>query len=384
MRRLIGISELLINLFVFLILCPIAFIVYRKKNVWLFCERGNDAKDNAFFFFRWINTTHKDVQSYYVINKKSFDYSRVISTGKIVKKGSLKHWLVYISSKVRVFTHLYTCSPNKYLSVFFIKYKKRRSIDVFVQHGITYNFQDCFFKINNKADLVICGAKSEYDYLIKNFDLGPKVLKFTGFPRYDTLKNLKPPYKTILVQPTWRSWLANLDEQCFIESDYYKKWESLINNGVLIKYLELNNINMIFCVHPSFLDKSDLFSSGSKNVIIKKTDNIQELFNSSSVLITDYSSILFDYAFLKKPTIYYQFDKELFFSKQYKPGYFSIEDNGFGPVIETEEALIKEIVSVFESGCAFKDKYKNRVESFFGIINNCCEKVYREILNYEK
>ena len=60
----------------------------------------------------------------------------------------------------------------------------------------------------------------------------------------------------------------------------------------------------------------------NENIKILETSKIKyfELFNECSIFITDYSSIHFDVAFLKKPIIYYQFDKEYFFKKHYQLG----------------------------------------------------------------
>ena len=40
-----------------------------KKPVWLFSERGFDARDNAYHLFKWINANHPEIDSYYVISK---------------------------------------------------------------------------------------------------------------------------------------------------------------------------------------------------------------------------------------------------------------------------------------------------------------------------
>ena len=45
-------------------------------------------------------------------------------------------------------------------------------------------------------------------------------------------------------------------------------------------------------------------------------------------MITDYSSVFFDFLYMKKPVLFYQFDEEMFRKYQYEEGYFSYKNNG--------------------------------------------------------
>ena len=63
------------------------------------------------------------------------------------------------------------------------------------------------------------------------------------------------------------------------------------------------------------------------------------LLNSVDCLITDYSSVFFDFSYLKKPVIYYRGEDEY----HYEQGYFDFETMGFGDIITSEEVLIDKI-----------------------------------------
>ena len=88
------------------------------------------------------------------------------------------------------------------------------------------------------------------------------------------------------------------------------------------------------------------------------------------------------YAFLKKPVVYSQFDKEQFFSGEhsYTKGYFSYEDNGFGPVCYDIDTTVEEMIKVIENDCANTEKYISRIEEFYEYFDeNSCQRVYEAI-----
>jgi len=78
---------------------------------------------------------------------------------------------------------------------------------------------------------------------------------------------------------------------------------------------------------------------------------------SSSLLITDYSNLFFDFAYLKKPIIYTQFDYEEYRKTQYKKGYFDYTIHGFGPVCYNLECTITKIISKLAGNCNLEKKY---------------------------
>ena len=81
------------------------------------------------------------------------------------------------------------------------------------------------------------------------------------------------------------------------------------------------------------------------------------------MIITDYSSIAFDFAYLKKPVIYYHYAKEYHFDLE--ESYFDYKTMGFGEVIKKEDDLIKLIKDYLDNDCKMKEVYKKRVDEFY-------------------
>ena len=108
-----------------------------------------------------------------------------------------------------------------------------------------------------------------------------------------------------------------------------------------------------------------------------------EIFAASDLVVTDYSSVVFDFAYLRKPVIYTQFDKAEFFAKHnYSPGYFDYEKDGFGEVEYDLTGTVNRIIEYLENGCRLKDRYRERIDGFFAFNDrNNCRRVFEKIIN---
>ena len=107
-----------------------------------------------------------------------------------------------------------------------------------------------------------------------------------------------------------------------------------------------------------------------------KTSSYQDLFNNSSLLITDYSSVSFDFAYNKKPVIYYQYADDYHFQETF----FDYETMGFGEVISEEDELIDIINQYLVNNCEMGSEYKKRVDKFFKFKDkNNCKRIYNAI-----
>lgn len=359
---------------------PLAYMIYKNKHPWIISERGDDARDNGYAMFKYLRKEQQYINVYYIITKKSADYPKVKSLGKVVKYKSFKHWLLYIMSECRMSTHLAAFAPSSYIGEWF-KHHKHKSIDVFLQHGINHNsYPSNYFKFNG-CDLFICGARPEYDYLKQTGNYPEGNIVYTGLPRFDYLHDYENKNQ-ILVMPTWRNYLRGISKETFIKSDYYKHYDSLLKNELLNKYLVKNNLSLFFYVHYEMQPYVDCFKNYGSNIIVASFDkfDVQTLLKESKLLITDYSSIFFDFAYMRKPLIYYQFDQNRFYSKHLNRGYFYHERDGFGEVVYDEEELIKVLLSSnsFEN----KKEYLSRVDNFFPLNDtNNSKRVFNAIIN---
>lgn len=107
----------------------------------------------------------------------------------------------------------------------------------------------------------------------------------------------------------------------------------------------------------------------------------QEEFEKNALLVTDFSSVAFDFAYLKKPVIYTQFDLDTFFQGQvYSKGYFDYERDGLGPVCYDYETTVQTIIDFVERDCQLAHRYDERSSQFYRWFDSDnCKRVYEEI-----
>lgn len=359
------------------------------RNIWLICERECDARDNGYWFYKYMCENHPEIESVYAINKKSKDYQKVASMGKTIQFGSLTHWVYYFAAKWNISSQK-EGKPNAALCFILEVYLNMVQNRVFLQHGITKDTLRWLFYDVSKINLFCCAAQREHKYVVDTFGYRPEKIVLTGLCRFDNLLAPHQVKRQILVIPTMREWLKTISSDTlkyektkdFCQSEYFVTWSSFIHNGRLHEVLEVNNIDLLFYPHPSMQKYKDQFKTECSRITIASSDDydMQQLLMESAMLITDYSSIYFDFAYMKKPLIYYQFDYDKYRKGQYQEGYFSYKDDGFGPVVYTEDALFAEIEKCIADDLKMPRKYSDRTEDFFAF-RDCdnCRRTYKAI-----
>lgn len=354
----------------------------KYKNLWLISERKTDARDNGFFFFEYMAKNHPEINCAYVIDKTSADFEKVKKLGKTVEPNTFSHMLAFAAAEVRISTHYMGYAPDTYRFAVMKKFGLIFGKDVFLQHGITANDTKELHYPNAKPDLFICTADDEYKFIKENFGHKDGVVKKIGLCRYDSIKNNAK--KQILIMPTWRYFLRNLSDAEFVKSDYYKNFYEILTDKNLNSALSKHGYEIILYLHYELQKFSHLFKTDLQNVKIADFENygVRELLTESSLLVTDYSSVFFDFAYMRKPILYFWFDEEKFFATQYDKGYFGCRKDGFGRVVKTKGEVVNFLINKLENGMKNDEVYSERADKFFGEEISCrCEKTYREILN---
>lgn len=373
----------------------IAFIAseLKRKDIWIFMDRTNKADDNAEYLFKYSLKQNDGIKKYYIINKESTDYKRLKKIGKVIPYGTIRQKLIMLISDKIISSHIDVTMRNpiegqgrplKTLCNF--KY-------VFLQHGITKDDVSIWLnKYNKNIDLLITASNEEYNSFLKyNYYYNDDTIKLTGFPRYDKLENRDK--KQILIAPTWRNALVNdIDEKgnrkysdSFKYTKYFYEYNRLINDERLISICKEKGYKIIFFPHPNIQPQLCDFKRNEYVIFEPFSTSYNKLFCESSLLLTDYSSVAFDFAYIKKPVLYYQFDYEEIFNHSglhiYNKGYFDYEKMGFGEVCYEYENLISSLINLIDKNCKMSKEYEQRVDDFYQFTDDKnCERVYKEII----
>ena len=353
--------------------------LFVPKNMWLISERGDEARDNAYHLFKYIRTMHLNKNCYFLIKKNCKDYEKVRQYGNIIEYGSIKHFVYYILSKVCISTHIYRYIPDDRVVSRLDKLFHLKKIRVFLQHGVIKDSHPYLASDIIDLDLFCCSAQRECDFIKKSLRYTDDVAICTGLARYDNLLNYEEK-DYILLMPTWRGDLYQLSDDEFVKSDYYLAFQKILTSKKLKKVLDEENMKLIFYPHYEMQKFIHLFKSNCNNILIAEHEkfDVQQLLKESKLLITDYSSVFFDFAYMKKPLLYYQFDKDIYFKRHYAKGYFDYERDGFGEIV-MEENVVSSIIKYLYD-LTMPEKYIHRVDSFFRYRDQKnCERIFNEI-----
>lgn len=166
----------------------------------------------------------------------------------------------------------------------------------------------------------------------------------TGYPRNDILSNynsddikkikdklnLPEGKKIILYAPTWRDNSYNLKGYTFKLEVDFKKWQKILGTDYIV----------IFKPHYLIVNDFDLEAVKEFVYYIDPKEDISSLYLIADVLVTDYSSVFFDYAILKRPIYFFMYDLDTY-RDELRGFYLDIYHDLPGDVIESEDELIQ-------------------------------------------
>ncbi len=187
--------------------------------------------------------------------------------------------------------------------------------------------------------------------------------------------------KVILFAPTYRGVSLKHSYYDYEELDVEKIYQEFANENYIFlfkwhpgHYYQMQKQGII----PYDLEKYENFFYDFSD----KRD-INELLLITDVLITDYSSVIFDYALLNKPVVYFVYDYDVY--QQDRGLYFELEDYIYGDIAKTSEELIDAI----QNAKVLEDKREIFMKKFMSkcdgnATRNTCEWIFENNLDFIK
>ena len=361
------------------------------ENIWLIADKADRADDNGEAFFLFCLSKKKEAGCYpvFAISKDSPDYKRLKKLGPVISYMSWKHKLCQLLAKhtISAYSHNEISSPFFEYTYYYSNLLQDNKV-VFLQHGLTKDDVSPALNRNVKNySMVVTSAQREYDsMLFYDYGYDEKQIVLTGMPRYDRLYDNNQ--KKITIMPTWRRKLfGTYNPQTsqwtllpgFEESDFYRFYSDLLNSEKLHQAAQKSGYQIQFLIHPTLFAYLDRFHIDPRVKILKADAVYRDVFAESALILTDYSSVAFDFGYLRKPVLYAHFD-----TNHYDEGYFNYERDGFGEVEYDLDATIDRIVEYMENGCQLKEEYRRRIDGFFAFDDkNNCQRVYEKIMEMD-
>ncbi|SEP68357.1 CDP-glycerol glycerophosphotransferase family protein [Basfia succiniciproducens] len=355
--------------------CPAKY--QSSEDIWLIMDRDMQADDNAEHFYRYVKNNHPEQKIYFALSQKSHDWTRLELEGfNLLDYGSSQFEKILCKSSKIISSH----ADDYIVNYFGDQYGYSKKF-VFLQHGITKDNLSKWLNTKKTLRCFITATYPEYESIASSespYKFHRHDVALTGFPRHDALlKDSVNNEKTILIMPTWRDYIVGkiagigfsreLNKD-FTNTLYYQHWNSFLNSEKLKELVEKYEFKVIFAPHANIEPYLPTFNIPDYiNIWRAKDCSIQSLFKKSTFMITDYSSVAFEMAYLGKTVCYYQFDKELVFGGGHttQEGYFSYEKDAFGPVVYTENDLLSSLETILKNQGQPTEPYLTRIKETF-------------------
>lgn len=345
-------------------------------RIWLIGEVPYKAQDNGFQLFRYVRQNHPRRRAYYVIDAGSPDKARVAEFGNVVDRFSREHIRATFMASRLIGSH-----HAEYLLASRDRRAARwaRGVRVFLQHGPTasknvvpnYGRQGT---AERPTERFLVTSELEKRIVVEDYGYRPHQVSVTGFARFDQLfagdVEREP---VVLVMPTWRDSL--MLEDVFLASDYYANWRGFLQSPALHDLLDRSGLRVKLVLHPNMRKYADHFESELVELVRQEEVDVQHLLKSSSVLITDFSSVSWDFSYLRRSVLFFQFDRTDLVGK--RAPHIDFDTMLPGPILDTPERLVGALGDAVDRGLTMQDEYYARARAFLTYDDrNSCARIY--------
>lgn len=343
------------------------------RRDWVFIESffGKSYSDSPKYLYEYLQKTRGDKYRYiWVLNKKSKDLAK---SGKHtrVKMNSLRY--VYYASRCgyRIFNVRQPAWNTKRRGVVFLETwhgtpLKKLAFDMDDITSASQNHKTLFYKHSREWNYLISANRFSTDVFERAFVYDrDKILEY-GYPRNDILyaenrdeiasevkEELGIPEgkRVILYAPTWR------DNQFYDRGKY--KFTLALDLGRLQKEFGEDSV-ILLRTHYYIADILNLTEYEGFVYNGSQYEDISRLYLISDICITDYSSVFFDYANLRRPILFYAYDFDEY-ADEIRGMYMDMEKELPGPILRTNDAVVEALHNMD----AISETYKERYEEFY-------------------
>lgn len=348
---------------------------------------GKNYSDSPKYIYEYLSKNYPGKYEFiWVIDKEG---TKIPYKHKKVKRFSIRYAYYLARSKYYVFNSrqpewVRKREGNVFLQTWHGTPLKKLVFDQEDVSSATPRYKAQVYKQSRAWDYLIAANYFSSEVFKRCFMFNKTMLE-TGYPRNDILHakdkdeialnirkrlNIPTNKKTILYAPTWR------DDEFYGKGEY--KFQLQLDLQKMKKELGDEYV-ILLRTHYFIADALDVTGLEDFAYNLSKYDDISELYLISDILITDYSSVFFDYANLKRPMLFFTYDLEKY-RDVLRGFYIDIEEELPGPLLYTTEEIIDGIKNIDELSHKYSGRYEQFYEKFCGLEEgNASEKVARAV-----
>jgi len=366
--------------------------IYGHKRIWLYFDKLYKGGDNGEYAVTYASKQKDHIHHYYVLNADSYDFKRVRRKGiRMLKFNSLRHKLMSLYAENIVATHpdiMWFCGYSIILEHGF-RDKFSGNI-ICIAHGITIQKNaEVQCRSYDNTQFYTTTSKYEVAHIKKPaYGYNDDEIALTGLARFDGLKS--NDQKQILITPTWRKSCCGtgmLNEvkgynPLFKNSVYFKVYNSLINDKRLIACAEQTGYKLIFLLHPAMSSQISDYDTNDYVELIQASGDMsyEKILTESSLMVTDYSGVQYDFAYQRKPLVYYHPSA---LPPRFEEGALKYDTMGFGPICTENDEIVDTLCKYMQNGCQIEEEYRRRADDFFAFDDfNNSERIYKAIIEF--
>ncbi len=399
-----------------LFLIPIyflSFLIPRNPKLWLFGSTfGNRFADNPKYFYLYCSQLYKNakntgIRAVWITKQKEIVRLLRKNGYEVYYRYSLKGIWCCLRGKVYIFDN-YSKDINFWLSAGAVK--------INLWHGIPLKKiqrDNCFDQVRNSkkwrdrwryalrrmsdekpSHYILTTSKKLIPIFSSAF--GTKRVLTSGYPRNDSLlsekiSNIKTKQEIQDEKRLFKFYQEGKFERIIFYMptfrDSEEKFFQIISFERLNRFLLENKYLLCVKLHPkSKLEKKFHELEKGKNpiIVLHSEDDPYIFLKKADMLITDYSSIFFDYLYLNRPLVFFAYDKEEYLTHSRK-FYFDYNKITPGEKAETMEELFSAIKQGFEKKQEWQEQRLYLKEKIFGSTNDLAsKKLYFDIIKIIK
>ena len=367
--------------------------LYNKTDYLLADFPGDfQSLDDAYPLFEKLIKLKKNAY-YMTINKMIFnnkkkndDLKEHIIKGNMIDGNFLEKYFSLILRLKAVI------SGAEYFSFYNIFYYIDYITFISLTHGINYFKTDLYktYYGSKRYNKIVISTSDQIISLALQNGWNEKDLIKLCLPKWDKLdsfinKKLKRQNRSIFFFFTWRNWNKNIIDEMILKSNYFQNIIELLNNEYLVNSFNQHNITLYFCLHHMLSLYKDRLNFKNRNIKFIEQNEIFQIIVKSNLLVTDFSSIIFEYIYQKKPYVMFIPDAddqniEKIYNKEY---YNLIMKFKEGSISFMNEYLnINQVVNKIINYIDNNFKIEKNLSEFYNNFNFTCGNNTMKFINY--